>query len=180
MWLLLGLVFLGVEPSELTVDEKLKPEFKIEIRIVEFKPIKGVTKLDPFSLCHLHIKPALVVTPAEVASVQKRWLRGPTIENVKNGSTKHHPRLVVDIQLTKAAKLRLKKSIEQSRSTTTKNRLVTTVLNDKHLGGWTKYNTDDPSSLVYWSKFGPRISCTSDKENADRLIKYLEQPKKDR
>lgn len=166
---LLGVVLLCAEPAQDSADEKPKPDFKIEVRIVEFKPIEGVTKQDPNSKYHLRIKPALVVKLEDVASARKRWLRGSTIGTKETGF-KHYPRLLVDIELTKEAKLRLKAAVEK-----TSSRKVTTVLNDKHLGGWTKYIIDDPSSLVHWEKFAPRISCTNDEEKADRLIEYLTQ-----
>ncbi len=179
MWPFIGLVLLGVAPSGLAVDEKPQPEFKIEVRIVEFEAIEGVTKQDPDSKYHLHIKPALVVTPADVASVQKRRMRGPTIGSRETGF-KHYPSLVVNIQLTREAKLRLKAAVLKARPATTTptgNPLITTVFNGKHDGSWTKYVLDDPTSLVYWSNFGPSIGCTRDKEKADKLIKYLTRSK---
>lgn len=170
----LALVLLCVESSQLSVDQKPQPDIKIEVRIIESAPIEGVTKQDPNSLYHLRIEPALVVTPAEVASVQKRTLPGVTMENRKTGESKHYPRLVVDIQLTDKAQTRLKAAVEK-----TKSRKIATVVDGKHLGGWTRYITDeteDHSPLVHWSRFGPRISCTGNPKKADQLIEYLTRP----
>ncbi len=178
MWPLLGLVLLGAEPAELTVDERPQPELKIEVRIVELKPIKGVTEKDPNSSNHLHVKPALVVTPADVTSVQKRRLRGPTIGTKETGF-KHYPRLVVDLQLTQEANRRLKAAVLKARSaTTTRTPLIATVVNDNYDGTWTKFVLDDPTSLVYWSRFGCQIGCTGDEEKAERLIKFFTPLKK--
>jgi hypothetical protein len=49
------------------------------------------------------------------------------------------------------------------------------VVNDHYDGVWTKFVLDDPTSLVYWNKFGCRISCTGDEEKADMLIKHFSQ-----
>ncbi|MEM8671263.1 MAG: serine/threonine-protein kinase [Planctomycetota bacterium] len=169
-------IHVAKKPEFSTNDGEGQSEFRIEVRIIESAAIDGVTKQDPNSLYHLRIKPALVITSAEVASVQKRVLRGPTIENRKTGESKHYPRLVVDIQLTDEAKLRLKTAVEK-----TSSRKITTVLNDKHLGGWGKYITDENqehSPLAHWRQFGPRISITGDPKKADELIEYLTPPRK--
>lgn len=173
MWPLLGLLLLVGEPTELTADEKPQSEFKIRVHIVEFKPIKGITKETSDPEVHLHIKPALVVTPADVVSVQKRRLRGPTFGNRETGF-KHYPLLRVSIHLTNKAKLRLKAAVLKARSlTTTGSPCVGIVVNDNYDGTWTKFSLDDPTSGVYWNKFGPRISCTGNEEKANKLIKQF-------
>lgn len=178
MWAAIGLVLLGGTPWESAGDEQPQSELKIEVCIVEFKAIEGVTKQDPDSKDHLHIKPVLVVTPDDIASVQKRGLRGPTIGSKKTGY-QHYPRLVVDLHLTQEAKLRLKTAVMKARSaSTTRTPIIATVVNDKYDGAWTKFVLDDPTSLVYWSNFGCRISCTGDEEKADRLIKHFTTSKK--
>lgn len=179
MWYLLGLALLCAEPAEIGADEKPQPKLRIDVRIVEFKPIEGITRQDPNSQDHLHIEPALVVTPADVASIHKRGLRGPTIGSNETGF-QHYPRLVVNIQLTEQAKRRLKAAVLKSRpTTTTKHPILATVVNNKHDGSWTKYILDDPTSSVHWSNFGPSIGCTFDKKLADRLVEYLAPPEED-
>ena len=180
MWPLIGLVLLSADLADETVVESTQPEFRVEVRIVEFRPIKGVTERRPEWSNHLHAKPALVVTPADVTSVQKRSLRGPTIGSRKTGF-KHYPRLVVDLQLTEEAKLRLKTAVVKARTvSTTRTPIIATVVNDKYDGAWTKFVLDDPTSLVYWKKLGCRISFTRDEESADRLIKHFTKSKEKR
>lgn len=170
MWPLFGLVLLGADPSGAAADEKPQPAITVEVRLVEFEPIEGVTKHYPWSEDHLHIKPLLVVTPADVASIKRRTLRGPTFGTKETGF-RHQPRHVVDVTLTKEAKLRLKKAVEER--TTTGKEVITTVVNDRHDGAWTKYVTNDPSAPNHWSHFGPRISCWFHEKNVDEVVEYL-------
>lgn len=168
MWPLLGLMLLGYVPTQLPDVGNPKPEFKIEVHIVEFKPIEGITKKTSDPELYLHIKPALVVTRADVVSVQKRRLRGPTIGTKETGF-KHYPGLEVDVQLTNDAKRRIKEAVIKARyATTSRTPIVGIVINDKYNGSWTKFFLHDPSlSRSYWENFGLRIGCTSDKEKAD-------------
>ncbi len=173
MLALLGLLLLVVEPPELTADVEPQPQFDIRVHIVEFKPIKGVTKETSDAEVHLHIKPALVVTPADVISVEKRTLRGPTFGTRETGF-KHYPLLRASIQLNDVAKLRLKEAVLDARSlTTTRSPVVGVVVNGNYDGTWTKFILDDPTSSVYWNRFAPRISCTGNEERADRLIEQF-------
>lgn len=165
-----------VQSSVPTVSAKQQPEFKVEVRIIESAAIDGLTSQDPSSLSHLRIKPALVITPSEVASVRERTLQGPTIADAKTGKSKHYRRLAIDIQLTDEAKLKLKAAVEK-----TSSRKLTTVLNDKHLGDWTKYVTDDSqdhSTLVHWSQFSPRIHIRDDRKKMERLVEFLTSSRK--
>ena len=174
MLLLFGLLFVGSETSGSPVDEFQQPEFKVEVRILELKSIKGITKQATDSQNHLRIKPGLVVATKDVVTAKKRFLRGPTIGNKKTGF-KHYPRLVVDLQLTNEAKQRLKAAVQQARpSSTTNTPIVAIVVNGKHDGAWSKYWLEDSTtSSNLWSNFTVRISCSTNEKKADQLIKQF-------
>ena len=69
----------------------------------------------------------------------------------------------------------IKAAVQKTQSTTTTNApIVAVVINENHNGSWSKYYLDGPtSSENLWSNFRVRIGCTSDKEKADKLIKYF-------
>lgn len=144
---------------------------KVEIRWVEWKPVKGVTEVegfqsscDPKDIVYPHQKPALVLTPAEVAEVELK-------EHNLSSSGLARANYMVTIHLTKEARAKLAAACSGDEM-----RLVTIVVDGRYWGVL-RYEKDKDKKFVpdaaRAESFTPGVGFFSSRGQAQRLVNAL-------